>query len=116
MQGDSTRDDSGGGVWFIAGILVGTAVGVGLGMLLAPKPGAELRKQVSEEAQVLRRKAADQTRKAGELAARGKELVERGREAVTRGVEEAKRATVALKDRAATAVDDIAAGEKPSES
>ena len=42
------REDGGGS--FLMGLLAGTVLGAGLGMLFAPKAGAELRNQVSEQA------------------------------------------------------------------
>jgi gas vesicle protein len=83
---------AGGG--FMMGLLTGTVLGAGLGMLLAPKAGAELRGQIGEQAKNLGNLAADQYRRAGEtasgLAGRGREMVDRAREAVTRGAEEAR--------------------------
>lgn len=107
MADGNDRDESrGAGVGLITGLLVGTAVGVGLGMLLAPKSGSELRSQIGEQAQSLRRKAADRSRNVGEWAARGRHLVERGREAVSRGVEEARRATGATAGRATSTIEE----------
>jgi gas vesicle protein len=83
---------TGGG--FMMGLLTGTVLGAGLGMLLAPKAGAELRGQIGEQAKSLGNLAADQYRRAGEtasgLAGRGREMVDRAREAVSRGAEEAR--------------------------
>lgn len=95
MADASDRDQHGAGVGLVTGLLVGTVFGLGLGMLMAPKSGSEMRGQIREQAQGLRRRAVDQSRKAGERAsewtARGRHLVDRGREAVSRGVEEARR-------------------------
>ena len=46
------REDGGGS--FLMGLLAGTVLGAGLGMLFAPKAGAELRNQLSEQAGRLR--------------------------------------------------------------
>ena len=40
----------------ITGLIAGTAVGVTAGLLFAPKPGKETRRQVATQAGVLRRK------------------------------------------------------------
>ena len=45
------REDGGGA--FLMGLLAGTVLGAGLGMLFAPKAGAEVRKQLSEQANAL---------------------------------------------------------------
>ena len=86
------ESSNGGG--FMMGLLTGTVLGAGLGMLLAPKAGAELRGQVAEQAKNLGNYAADQYKKAGdtatEWAGKGREMVDRAREAVSRGAEEAR--------------------------
>ena len=87
-------DEGGSGGGFMMGLLTGTVLGAGLGMLLAPKAGSELRGQIGEQAKHLGEYAADQYKKAGEtatgLAGRGREIVDRAREAVSRGTEEAR--------------------------
>jgi YtxH-like protein len=73
------REDGGGS--FLMGLLAGTVLGAGLGMLFAPKPGAELRTRLTEQAGKLRSTAAD-----GYQQASGKvtQIVDRGREAYDR--------------------------------
>ena len=46
------REDGGGS--FLMGLLAGTVLGAGLGMLFAPKPGSELRTKLDEQAGKLR--------------------------------------------------------------
>jgi gas vesicle protein len=96
MADGTDRDEHrGAGVGLVTGLLVGTVFGLGLGILPAPKSGSELRGQIRQQAQSLRRRTVDQSRRAGERAsewaARGRHLVDRGRDAVSRGVEEARR-------------------------
>jgi gas vesicle protein len=91
---------------FVMGLLTGTVLGVGLGMLFAPKAGSELRNQVSEQAGALANQAQKGYRKAtenagqwaekgkeaaGEWAERGKELYGKAREGLSRGAEEAQK-------------------------
>ena len=57
---------SGGG--FMLGLLTGTVLGAGLGILLAPKSGSELRSQLGDHAASLGRVAGEQLRRAGEAA------------------------------------------------
>jgi hypothetical protein len=73
------REDGGGS--FLMGLLAGTVLGAGLGMLFAPKPGSELRTRLTEQAGKLRTTAAD-----GYQQASGKvtQIVDRGREAYDR--------------------------------
>ncbi|MDQ3213474.1 MAG: YtxH domain-containing protein [Acidobacteriota bacterium] len=73
------REDGGGS--FLMGLLAGTVLGAGLGMLFAPKPGSEIRTRLSEQAGKLRTTAAD-----GYQQATGKvtQMVDRGREAYDR--------------------------------
>ncbi len=47
---DRYDEEGGGGGGFMMGLLTGTVLGAGLGMLLAPKSGSELRGQISEGA------------------------------------------------------------------
>jgi gas vesicle protein len=92
------NDNSGGGS-FVMGLLTGTVLGAGLGMLFAPKAGSDLRNQVMEQAGNLANSASDQYRRASETATqyaeRGREmagdLAGRDREAVTKGAVEAQR-------------------------
>lgn len=81
------------GTGFMAGLLAGTVLGAGLGMLLAPKAGAEIRGQIGEQARNLGSKASEQYRRASERAGnwaeRGRHVVERARATVSRGAERA---------------------------
>ncbi len=99
-------NDSVGGGSFVMGLLTGTVLGAGLGMLFAPKAGSELRNQLTEQAGSLRDNASEGYRKAsevagegyrkasetaGEWADKGREAVDKAKDAVSRGAEEAQR-------------------------
>jgi hypothetical protein len=75
------REDGGGS--FLMGLLAGTVLGAGLGMLFAPKAGSELRNQVSEQAGRLKTTANDAysqaSEKVSQIVDRGKEAYERAR-------------------------------------
>jgi gas vesicle protein len=73
------REDGGGS--FLMGLLAGTVLGAGLGMLFAPKPGNELRNQLGEQAGRIRSTANDTYQQASEKVS---QMVERGREAYER--------------------------------
>jgi gas vesicle protein len=92
------REDHGGA--FLMGLLAGTVLGAGLGMLFAPKAGAEVRKQLSEQATRLRSTATDTMHqateklnrassqasdKAAQVSDKVSQIVERGRDAYERG-------------------------------
>jgi gas vesicle protein len=66
---------------FLMGLLAGTVLGAGLGMLFAPKPGSELRSQLGEQAGRLRSTANDTYQQASEKVS---QMVDRGREAYDR--------------------------------
>lgn len=87
-------DNEGGGGGFMMGLLTGTVLGAGLGMLLAPKAGSELRGVIGEQARHLGTVANEQYKKASEnangWAERGREFVDKAREAVVRGADEAR--------------------------
>lgn len=75
------REDGGGS--FLMGLLAGTVLGAGLGMLFAPRAGSELRSQLSEQAGRLRTTAGDgyqqATEKVSQMVDRGKEAYDRAR-------------------------------------
>jgi gas vesicle protein len=73
------KEDGGGS--FLMGLLAGTVLGAGLGMLFAPRAGSELRKQVGEQAGKLKSTAGDAYSTASE---RVTQMVDRGREAYDR--------------------------------
>jgi gas vesicle protein len=51
MTQESFQDESyGSGMAFFTGLVAGAIIGVGLGMLFAPRRGSELRKQVTDSA------------------------------------------------------------------
>src|SRR2546426_12457645 len=89
----------GGGGSFVMGLLTGTVLGAGLGMLFAPKAGSELRNQISDQAGNLANQASEGYRRAAENASEwadrgkemGKEVYGKAREAVSRGADEAQR-------------------------
>ena len=92
---DRYETEAGGG-GFMMGLLTGAVLGAGLGMLLAPKAGADLRSQLGEQARQVGTKASEQYRRASETATgwaeRGREMVNEAREVVSRGAEEAREA------------------------
>ena len=98
-NGYDRYDEGSGGGSFVMGLLTGTVLGAGLGMLFAPKAGAELRGQLSEQANNLASTASDGYRKASETAGawaekgreRGREIYDKARDAASRGKEEAER-------------------------
>jgi gas vesicle protein len=77
------REEGGGS--FLMGLLAGTVLGAGLGMLFAPKAGSELRSQIGNQ-------LADQTGKIRDVAdpyyqqasEKVSQIVDRGREAYDR--------------------------------
>jgi len=84
------REDGGGS--FLMGLLAGTVLGAGLGMLFAPKAGAELRNQLNEQAGKLRSTANDTLNQvkstAGETYSQAtdkvSQIVDKGKEAYDR--------------------------------
>lgn len=73
------REDGGGS--FLMGLLAGTVLGAGLGMLFAPKAGSEIRSQLGEQANRLRSTANETYQQASEKVS---QIVDRGREAYDR--------------------------------
>src|ERR1051325_491370 len=91
---DRYDNESSGGGGFMMGLLTGTVLGAGLGMLLAPKAGSELRGAIGEQARTWSNTASEQYKKASETAGqwadRGREFVDKARDAVSRGADEAR--------------------------
>jgi gas vesicle protein len=77
---DRVEREEGGGS-FLMGLLAGTVLGAGLGMLFAPKTGSELRSQLGDQAGRIRNAAGDTYQQASEKVS---QLVDRGREAYDR--------------------------------
>jgi gas vesicle protein len=99
------NEGSGGGS-FVMGLLTGTVLGAGLGILFAPKAGSELRGQISEQAGNLANQASEGYRRAtenagqwaekgketaNEWAERGKDMYGKAKDAVSRGADEAQK-------------------------
>ena len=84
---DRLEREEGGGS-FLMGLLAGTVLGAGLGMLFAPKAGNELRNQLSEQTGRLKSTANDAYTQASEKVSQMSEkvgqMVDRGREAYDR--------------------------------
>jgi len=84
---DRLEREEGGGS-FLMGLLAGTVLGAGLGMLFAPKAGNELRNQLSEQTGRLKSTANDAYTQASEKVSQMSEkvgqIVDRGREAYDR--------------------------------
>lgn len=85
---DRYEKEEGGGS-FLMGLLAGTVLGAGLGMLFAPKAGTELRNQIGESAGRLRSTAGDTysqaTEKVSKIVDRGREAYDRARSSVGSG-------------------------------
>ena len=94
MSDSYDRYENEGGGGFMMGLLTGTVLGAGLGMLLAPRAGSELRGQIGEQARHLGSTVTDASRRASEAASgwaeRGREMVDKARESVGRGAEESR--------------------------
>src|SRR5438477_2287682 len=88
-------DNEAGGGSFVMGLLTGTVLGAGLGMLFAPKAGSELRGQISEQAGKVANTASEGYKRAadvaGDWADKGRDMYGKARDAVSRGADEAER-------------------------
>ena len=86
----STTSDSGGG--FVTGLLCGAAVGAAIGLLLAPRSGAEMRRTLADSAERLREK--------------GRETYDAANEAFGRVVDQSRQAAEAGRARVEDAVNE----------
>ena len=108
---DRFESENNGGSSFVMGLLTGTVLGAGLGMLFAPKAGSELRNQLTEQAGNLASQAQDGIRKVGENAGdwadRGRDIYGKAKDAVVKGADEAQKY---VRDNAGTVKDAAAKG------
>ena len=90
---DRFDNEGNGGGSFVMGLLTGTVLGAGLGMLFAPKAGSELRNQLTEQAGNLASQAQDGVRKVAETdwAERGRDMYGKAKDAVSKGAEDAQK-------------------------
>ncbi len=95
------------GMAFVAGFLFGGALGVGLGMLLAPKSGAETREEIVAHGDALRQRAEDV---AAQISYKVTPTIESLRDQAAPAVD-AVRQTVGVKRGAEAADADEASGE-----
>jgi gas vesicle protein len=102
------NEDNRGGS-FVMGLLTGTVLGAGLGLLFAPKAGSALRNQLSEQAGDLANQASEGVRKvtenAGEWADRGREVYGKAKDAVAKGADDAQKSVRDAASSAAGAVE-----------
>jgi gas vesicle protein len=84
------QDENDDSVWpILAGVAIGVAVGGVLGILFAPKPGAELREELRDKAE----QALDDLQNATHtLSERSKDLVAQTRENLAESIEAGKSA------------------------
>jgi gas vesicle protein len=79
MQGDNSRAGT-----FMFGVLLGAAVGAAVSLLVTPKTGPEMRRQVMDSTDGLRRKAsaayAGATSALNDVIARGRDAIDAGRQ------------------------------------
>ena len=83
---------TGGGNEFFIGLLCGTAVGAAIGLLLAPKSGAEMRHTLAESADRFKRRASETYTEASgavnNLMEKSKSAIRRGRDKAESAIEE----------------------------
>lgn len=104
MADDRNTTAPASGVAFGLGLVAGAAIGVGLGLLFAPKSGASLRRDLARRARDVQDDASEQyervTEAANELADRGRDVAQRAKTAVATGIREARRYAVDVADAA----------------
>ncbi len=77
-------EEEAGGGGFLIGLLCGTALGAAIGLMFAPKAGAEFRQKIYDSTGDIRKKAYETYGQASEQV---NHMVEKGRQAVDRGRE-----------------------------
>jgi gas vesicle protein len=84
MYAEHMQSSNGSHHSFTVGLVCGAAIGAAVGLLLAPRSGAELRSDLAGQANRLRRSMNDRYNQASGMVDR---VVEDGREAMRRGRE-----------------------------
>lgn len=97
------REDGGGS--FLMGLLAGTVLGAGLGMLFAPKAGAEVRKQLSEQATRFRSTATDTIHQASEKLSQASEKLSQASHQASEKIGQASEKVSQIVDRGRDAYD-----------
>jgi len=98
---EDTRFTEGGrgGGGFLIGLLCGAAVGATVGLLFAPKPGSELRRDLADGAGRLRRRAEEAYGDAAEVIEDGVSRAQRfGEDVISRGRKAGQRAADRARD------------------
>lgn len=94
---------------FMSGLLFGGLMGVAVGLLFAPKAGAEIRGDVARQARQARRKAEDTYGQASsfvhDAVDRGRDAWKKGRDSFHETRDNVTREAASMMDRAADAVD-----------
>jgi gas vesicle protein len=113
MQDFDTRYSQPGG-GFLTGLLFGAAVGAALGVIFAPRAGADTRRQIAQSGGRLREGAMrtyEQARDAGGAAfSKARDAYDRGREAFDRTRRDVQST---VEDTASTASDVMSSGAYP---
>jgi gas vesicle protein len=81
-------DDRHGGASFLLGFIAGSVLGAGLALLLAPRSGEEIRREMAERAERLSKRAASEYEAA---SARVTHLAERGKDAYRTAADKARK-------------------------
>jgi gas vesicle protein len=102
---DRFENEGGGGGSFVMGLLTGTVLGAGLGMLFAPKAGSDTRQQLSEQANTLANTASQGYRRASETAT---DLAGRGRETAVDFASRSRETATDLANRGLETATDLA--------
>jgi gas vesicle protein len=78
-------EEEAGGGGFLIGLLCGTALGAAIGLMFAPRTGSEIRQQLYDSTEDLRRKASETYGQAAEqvnnVASKARQAARRGKEA-----------------------------------
>lgn len=86
------QTETNGGSSFFMGLLAGAVLGAGLGLLMAPKSGAELRSQLSRRSRDLAETASNTYRRVTERGREiGEQVYDRARDAAGRTADQAER-------------------------
>jgi gas vesicle protein len=102
MYGEYEQTRQSTGHEFLSGVLFGAVVGAAVGLLFAPKSGAEIRGQVADSASRMKKQAGQTYERASSVVT---EAVDRGRDAWKRGRESFQDTRDSIARETASAID-----------
>ena len=106
------HDESSSGAAFVTGLCAGAVIGAGLALLFAPRPGSELREQISSAAATARDTVS---KSIDELSDRGRQAYDRARDTISKAGDAVDRTADAANRNLNAVIEETARGSRRAE-